>query len=153
MTHNQKELQVKALQNGTVIDHIPSDKLFKVVKLLQLDKVNNQVTIGNNLSSNHMNIKGIIKIADTYYAEEEISRIALIAPRAKINVIKDYQVVEKKTLTLPDHFSGIVRCPNPKCITNNEPMKTRFEVISKHPIMLKCPYCEREIQQEDIQLI
>lgn len=113
MTHNQKELQVKALQNGTVIDHIPSDKLFKVVKLLQLDKVNSQVTIGNNLSSNHMNIKGIIKIADTYYAEEEISRIALIAPRAKINVIKDYQVVEKKTLTLPGSFFRHCTMPQP----------------------------------------
>jgi aspartate carbamoyltransferase regulatory subunit len=127
--------------------------LFKVVSLLQLDKVSNQVTIGNNLNSKLLGKKGIIKITDRYYAEEEISRIALIAPFAKINVIKDYEVIEKNQLSLPDRFTGIVKCPNPKCITNNEPMKTRFEVVSKGPIILKCPYCEREIQQEDIQLL
>ena len=150
---NEKELQVKALKNGTVIDHIPSDKLFKVVSLLQLDSVRNQITIGNNLNSKRMGKKGIIKISERYYKEEEISRIALIAPTAKINVIRNFEVVEKTVLNIPDHFTGIVKCPNPKCITNNEPMKTRFEVINKEPIVLKCPYCEREIQQEDIQLL
>ncbi|MDP4277210.1 MAG: aspartate carbamoyltransferase regulatory subunit [Bacteroidota bacterium] len=153
MTDNEKELQVKALKNGTVIDHIPSDQLFKVVSLLQLDKVSNQVTIGNNLNSKLLGKKGIIKIANRYYADEEISRIALIAPFAKINIIKDFEVVEKNQLSLPDSFTGIVKCPNPKCITNNEPMKTRYEVISKSPIILRCPYCEQEIRQEEIQLL
>ena len=82
-----------------------------------------------------------------------MSLIALIAPFAKINVIKDYEVIEKKQLSLPERFTGIVKCPNPKCVTNNEPMKTSFEVISSKPIILKCHYCEREIQQEDIQLM
>ena len=118
MTTNKKELQVKALQNGTVIDHIPSDKLFKVVALLKLDKAGNRITIGNNLNSELLGKKGIIKIADRYYADEEISRIALIAPFAKINIIKDYEVIEKKQLSLPEHFTGIVKCPNPKCVTN-----------------------------------
>ena len=152
MENNEKELQVKALKNGTVIDHIPSDILFKVVSLLQLDSVKNQITIGNNLTSKRMGKKGIIKISDRYYEEEEISRIALIAPDAKINIIRNFEVIEKKVLSLPDSFTGIVKCPNPKCITNNEPMRTRFDVIRKEPIVLKCPYCEREIQQEDIQL-
>jgi aspartate carbamoyltransferase regulatory subunit len=150
---NEKELQVKALKNGTVIDHIPSDKLFKVVSLLQLDSVRNQITIGNNLNSKLMGRKGIIKISDRYYKDEEISRIALIAPTAKINIIRNFEVVEKKILVLPDSFIGIVKCPNPKCITNNEPMKTRFEVLSKDPIVLRCLYCEREILQEEIQLL
>jgi len=151
--NKEKELQVKALKNGTVIDHIPSDKLFKVVSLLQLDGVDNQITIGNNLNSKFMGKKGIIKITDRYYKDEEISRIALIAPSAKINIIRDFEVIEKKVLVLPDVFSGIVKCPNPKCITNNEPMKTRFEVINKESIVLKCVYCEREITQEDISLL
>lgn len=153
MENNEKELQVKALKNGTVIDHIPSDILFKVVSLLQLDSVKNQITIGNNLTSKRMGKKGIIKISDRYYEEEEISRIALIAPDAKINIIRNFEVIEKKVLSLPDSFTGIVKCPNPKCITNNEPMKTKFEVIKKNPVVLRCPYCEREIQQEDIQLL
>ena len=151
--NNEKELQVTALKNGTVIDHIPSEYLFKVVFLLQLERVNNQITIGNNLNSKLMGSKGIIKVSDRYFSEEELSRIALIAPSAKINIIKDFEVIEKKVLSLPDSFSGIVKCPNPKCITNNEPMKNRFEVISKNPIILKCPYCEKEIQQENIQLL
>jgi len=153
IANNEKELQVKVLKNGTVIDHIPSDILFKVVSLLQLDSVKNQITIGNNLNSRRMGKKGIIKISDRYYEEEEISRIALIAPDAKINIIRDFEVIEKKVLSLPDSFTGIVKCPNPKCITNNEPMKTKFEVIKKNPVVLRCPYCEREIQQEDIQLL
>jgi aspartate carbamoyltransferase regulatory subunit len=147
-----KELQVKALENGTVIDHIPSDKLFKVVSLLKLDGLKDQITIGNNLSSKQMGTKGIIKVADRYYAEEEVNRIALIAPMAKINIIKNFEVIEKKILTLPDNFIGLVKCPNPKCITNNEPMKTRFETVSKEPVVLKCLYCEREVQEESIQL-
>ena len=150
--NNEKELQVKALKNGTVIDHIPSDNLFKVVSLLQLDIARNQITIGNNLNSKRMGKKGIIKVSERYFSEEELSRIALIAPTAKINLIKDFEVIEKKELSLPDQFSGIVKCPNPKCITNNEPMKTRFDVITKDPIVLKCLYCEREIKQDDIQL-
>jgi len=147
-----KELQVKALENGTVIDHIPSDKLFKVVSLLKMEGLKNQITIGNNLSSKQMGTKGIIKVADRYYAEEEVNRIALIAPMAKINIIKNFEVIEKKILTLPDNFIGLVKCPNPKCITNNEPMKTRFETVSKEPVVLKCLYCEREVQEEGIEL-
>jgi aspartate carbamoyltransferase regulatory subunit len=147
-----KELQVKALENGTVIDHIPSDKLFKVVSLLKLEQLDNQVTIGNNLTSNNMDTKGIIKVADRYYAEEEVNRIALIAPMATINIIRNFEVIEKKVLTLPDVFAGVVKCPNPKCITNNEPMKTGFETISKSPVLLKCNYCEREVKEEDIHL-
>lgn len=143
---------MKALENGTVIDHIPSDKLFKVVSLLKLEKLKDQITIGNNLSSKQMGTKGIIKVADRYYAEEEVNRIALIAPMAKINIIKNFEVIEKKILTLPDNFTGLVKCPNPKCITNNEPMKTRFETVSKEPVVLKCLYCEREVQEEGIQL-
>ncbi len=153
MTTTKTELQVKALQNGTVIDHIPSENLFKVVALLKLETLDNQITVGNNLNSKLLGSKGIIKIADKFFAEEEISRIALIAPNAKINVIKNYEVIEKKQLSLPETFTGIVKCPNPKCITNNEPMKTRFEVLNTKPIALRCPYCECEIPQEDIQLL
>ncbi|HET9571509.1 MAG TPA: aspartate carbamoyltransferase regulatory subunit [Bacteroidales bacterium] len=147
-----KELQVKALENGTVIDHIPSDKLFKVVSLLKLEGLKDQITIGNNLSSKQMGTKGIIKVADRYYAEEEVNRIALIAPMAKINIIKNFEVIEKRVLSLPDRFVGLVKCPNPKCITNNEPMKTRFETVNIEPVVLKCLYCEREVQEEAIEL-
>lgn len=147
-----KELQVAALKNGTAIDHIPTKELYKVVSLLQLQKLDNRTTIGNNLKSNKMGAKGIIKVADKFFEEDEINRIALIAPSVKLNIIRDYEVVEKKEVVLPDEIIEIVKCNNPKCITNNEPMKTRFHVIDKEKVELQCHYCELKIKKEEIEL-
>lgn len=147
-----KELLVAALKNGTAIDHIPSDQVFKVVSLLRLQELKNPITIGNNLESKKMASKGIIKIADKFFKEDEINRIALVAPNVKLNIIKDYEVAEKKQVTLPDEITGIVNCNNPKCISNNEPMKTRFHVIDKEKVTLRCHYCELKIAKEDIIL-
>lgn len=148
----RKELQVAALENGTAIDHIPTEELFKVVSLLQLQKIDHRITIGNNLRSRKMGKKGIIKIADKFFREDEINRIALIAPSVSLNIIKDYEVVEKKEITLPDEIVEIVKCNNPKCITNNEPMKTRFHVIDKEKVVLQCHYCELKINKDEIEL-
>lgn len=148
----RKELQVAALQNGTAIDHIPSDNVFTVVALLKLDKLKNPITIGSNLESKKMGTKGIIKIADKFFREDEINRIALVAPRVNLNIIKNYEVIEKKNVTLPDTIIDIVKCNNPKCITNNEPMQTKFEVIDKEKVELRCHYCELKIKKEEIVL-
>mgnify|MGYP000943807345 FL=1 len=148
----RKELQVAALENGTAIDHIPTEELFKVVSLLQLQKIDHRITIGNNLRSRKMGKKGIIKIADKFFREDEINRIALIAPNVSLNIIKDYEVVEKKEITLPDEIVEIVKCNNPKCITNNEPMKTRFHVIDKEKVILQCHYCQLKINKDEIEL-
>ena len=129
----KKELQVAALENGTAIDHIPPSQLFKVAKLLGLENMDNT-----------------IKISDKFFCDEEINRIALIAPNVILNIIRDYEVVEKKTVTLPDELVGLVKCNNPKCITNNEPMPTRFDVIDKEKGTIRCHYCERKINKEDI---
>lgn len=152
MTKKRTELQVAALCNGTAIDHIPSDQLFKVVTLLNLDTIKKPVTIGNNLESKKMNQKGIIKIADKFFAEEEINRIALIAPNAVLNIIRDYSVIEKKTLTLPRTIKGIVKCNNPKCITNHEPMHTQFHVLDSENTTLSCCYCGLKILKNEILL-
>lgn len=149
-TENKKELQVAALENGTAIDHIPPSQLFKVATMLGLERMNNTITIGNNFHSSKMGCKGVIKIADKFFAEDEINRIALIAPNVILNIIRDYEVVEKKTVMLPDELVGLVKCNNPKCITNNEPMLTRFDVIDKETGTIKCRYCERKINKEDI---
>jgi aspartate carbamoyltransferase regulatory subunit len=149
----KKELQIAALENGTVIDHIPSEQLFKVVSLLGIENLKTPVTIGYNLDSKKMGKKGILKIAGKFFEQDEINRITLIAPSVKLNIIKDYEVVEKKTVHLPDELIGIVKCNNPKCITNCEPMKTRFHVIDKERITLKCHYCELKIRKEDIELL
>lgn len=152
MSDNRKELQVAALCNGTAIDHIPSSEVFKVVALLGLENMDNPITIGNNLESKKMGTKGIIKIADKFFEESEINKIAVIAPNVVLNIIRNYEVVEKKRVELPSVIKGIVKCNNPKCITNNEPMPTRFEVIDNHDTVLKCHYCSVKINKEDIVL-
>ena len=146
----KRELQVAALENGTAIDHIPPSQLFKVAKLLGLENMDNTITIGNNFQSKKMGCKGVIKISNKFFEEDEINRIALIAPKVILNITRDYEVVEKKTVTLPDELVGLVKCNNPKCITNNEPMPSRFEVIDKEKGTIKCRYCERKINKEDI---
>ena len=149
----KKELQVAALENGTAIDHIPPSQLFKVAKLLGLENMDNTITIGNNFHSNKMGSKGMIKISDKFFCDEEINRIAVVAPNVKLNLIRDYEVVEKREVNLPDELCGIVKCANPKCITNNEPMPTLFHVVDKDDCVIKCHYCEKEQKREEIEII
>jgi aspartate carbamoyltransferase regulatory subunit len=150
---NKEELQVAALENGTVIDHIPTDKLFTIVSLLGLKNSDLNITIGNNLPSKKLGKKGLIKVADRFFSDEEISRLSVVAPNVQLNVIRNYEVVEKKQVIMPDVVKGIVKCGNPKCITNNEPMTTIFHVVSKEKGILKCHYCEKEQNKETIKLL
>ncbi|MEE1208340.1 MAG: aspartate carbamoyltransferase regulatory subunit [Muribaculaceae bacterium] len=149
MTNSKKELAVAALRNGTVIDHIPSDALFTAVRILGLENAKGSVTIGMNLHSNKIGSKGIIKVADVEFADDLLNRIALIAPTAVVNIIREYEVVEKRPVVLHDTVVGIVRCPNPKCITNNEPMATKFHVVSRDPIAISCHYCSHVVKGSD----
>lgn len=152
MSTIKKELAVAALENGTVIDRIPSEQLFKVVSMLKLDTIGNSITIGNNLHSGKIGKKGIIKVADYFFREEEINKIALIAPDATINVIRDYKVVEKYNVTLNDTLRGIILCNNPKCVSNNEPMDTVFHVTGRQPLEVTCRYCNRTITANKIEI-
>ena len=153
MNENKQALHVAAICNGTVIDHIPSEKLFTIVRLLGLEKMSNKITIGFNLDSKKLGSKGIIKIADKFFCDEEINRIAVVAPNIKLNIIRNYEVVEKKELVLPDTLTGIIKCSNPKCITNNEPMPTLMHVVDKDACMVKCHYCEKEQRREEFTII
>jgi aspartate carbamoyltransferase regulatory subunit len=153
MAKDIKQLKVSAIRNGTVIDHIPASHLFKVINILGLDHIDNQITFGTNLESKRLGSKAIIKISDKFFIDEEINRIALAAPQAKLNIIREYKVEEKKEVIVPDEFSGIVKCVNPKCITNNDMVKTKFRVISKSDVSLKCHYCEKITDQEHMVFI
>ena len=110
----KKELLVTAIENGTVIDHIPADKTYDVANLLRLQELDTPVTIGYNLPSKKIGRKGIIKITDKFFTEEEISRLSVVAPKIVLNIIRNYEVVEKKTVETPDELRGIVKCNNPK---------------------------------------
>lgn len=148
----KKEMAVAALRDGIVIDHIPCASLFKVVNLLGIERMENNVTIGNNFDSRSMGKKGLIKIANVELPKEILNRIAVIAPSAVINIIKDYEVVDKHLVTLPEDLIDIVRCNNPKCISNNEPMKTHFHVVDKETATLKCHHCERIVSHSEVTL-
>ena len=154
MTHDNKVQEVRAIENGTVIDHIPSDQLFKIIRIMQLDRAPQRITFGLNLESKRMGTKAIIKIADRSCQDKEINRIALFAPMAMVNTIKNFEVIEKRKVTVPERMEGFVRCVNPKCITNNEPVRTAFDVMNNDgKISLRCRYCEKVTLQSQMELI
>ena len=107
---SKKERLVAAIESGTVIDHIPAEKTFQVVNLLQLQKLSTPVTIGFNFSSKMVGTKGIIKVSDKFFTDDEISRLSVVAPNVVLNIINDYEVVEKKKVVTPDELRSIVRC-------------------------------------------
>lgn len=150
---SKKERLVAAIENGTVIDHIPAEKAYAVANLLGLQTLENPVTIGYNYPSKKLGRKGIIKIENKFFTNEEISRLSVVAPNVVLNVIRGYEVVEKKKVETPDTLEGIVRCNNPKCITNNEPMNTVFSVIDKANGIIKCHYCDKEQYISKVKLV
>ena len=151
--NNKQALQVSALCNGTVIDHIPADKLFAVVNLLNIPTMSNNVTIGYNLESKKLGKKGLIKIADRFFTDDEVNKISVVAPNVVLNTIRDYNVVEKREVKMPDEIHNIIKCNNLNCITNNEPMATHFYVANRETNTLKCRYCEKEVSLDDINLL
>ena len=150
MENNKEHMMVAAIENGSVIDHIPTDKLFTVAQLLDLEKCSSEVVIANNLKSQVMNRKGLIKISGKFFTEDEINKLAVVCPNIRVVVIRDYKVAEKIEVTLPETLTEIVKCANPVCITNNEPMRTVF--YRKDGQTLKCRYCGKEQKIADIKL-
>ncbi len=138
-----KELKVSALENGTVIDHIPSKSVFQVIKILNLENYPNQLLIGVNLESKKFGNKGIIKVHNKFFKKEEINKIALVAPSATLIIIKDFQIIEKTAIQIPNYIEGIVKCFNPNCITNIEKVVTKFNLVPDNEIKLRCHYCEK----------
>ena len=150
---NKKERLVAAIERGTVIDHIPANRTFHVVNLLGLQDETNPVTIGYNYPSLKVGQKGIIKVSDKFFTDDEISRLSVVAPNVVLNIIRDFEVVEKKTVETPDELRGIIKCNNPKCITNNEPMQTLFTVEDKVRGIVKCHYCDKEQDISKVELV
>ena len=155
MKDKRTELKVSAIRSGTVIDHIPSNTVFQVFKILGLQNSTNQVYFGTNLDSQKYGKKGIIKISSKFFEEKEISKISIVAPSATIIEIKDYEVTKKENVQLPKHITNIVKCFNPKCVTNHQEVSTAFNVIEDHngKMKLLCKYCEKTMGQENIEFI
>ena len=150
---SKKERLVAAIENGTVIDHIPADKTYQVASLLKLHELDSPVTIGQNYHSKKLGRKGIIKVEDKFFTDAEINQLSVVANNVVLNIIKDYEVVEKKKVTLPGVLRNIVRCANPKCITNNEPMNTLFSVTDAEKGTILCHYCNKEQELANAKLV
>ena len=151
---NKSELKIKAIENGTVIDHITANKALHILKILGLpnaDTIN--VNVAMNVSSKEIGRKDILKIENRELDVKELNQVALIAPKATINIIRNFEPVAKYKVGLPDKIKSIIKCTNPKCITNyeNEPITPIFKVIQTHPPVVRCHYCEKLIKTEDIE--
>lgn len=149
----KKELVVSAIENGTVIDHIPTDVVYQVIRILGLERYPDEVLIGNYLHSEKFGRKGIVKVKNKFFDRDEVNKIALVAPLASIITIRNYAVVEKKQAQIPDHVDKVIKCMNPKCITNCEAIETKFDVVEKTPLKLKCHYCEKFTTKETMKFI
>ncbi|MCW8330367.1 aspartate carbamoyltransferase regulatory subunit [Photobacterium sp. SDRW27] len=145
----ETQLQVEAIKNGSVIDHIPANVGIKVLKLFKMHKTNQRVTVGLNLPSSALGAKDLIKIENIFISEDQANQLALYAPKATVNQIENYEVVKKLNLSLPEQINAIFKCPNSNCITHGEPVDSSFKVIGKNEdVQLKCKYCEKVFSRE-----
>ena len=140
------QLRVSKIRNGTVIDHIAAGQALNVLAILGIDgSEGHGLSIAMNVSSGRLGRKDILKVEERELSQSEVDVLSLIAPEATINIVRDFDVVEKNRVERPDRVSGLLSCPNHNCITNaNEPVETAFDVISDG---VRCNYCESIIHE------
>jgi len=140
-----KPMKIPRIKNGTVIDHITAGNAVKVLRILDIpQKQSFTVSVAINVKSK-LGKKDIVKVENREIAHTEVDKIALIAPKATINIIREYEVAEKHKVELPDTLIGIAKCSNPTCISNGgEPVESRFIVLDKEKPRIQCYYCDRE---------
>ncbi len=149
----EDSLIVRRIREGTVIDHIPAGRSLEVLKILGITgKEGFRISIVMNVESKKLGRKDIVKIENRHLKPQEVNKIALVAPHATINIIKDYHVVEKKKVELPSQIIGIINCTNPTCITrqNREPIKPTLKVLQRSPLLIQCLYCGTLLDEHDI---
>jgi len=148
-----EELRVKKIKEGTVIDHLPPNSALIILKVLGLEKnYENIISVIMNVKSKKREIKDIIKIEGKFLEPDETGKIALIAPAATINLIKNFEVIKKSRVELPDEINALIKCANPNCITNQkEPITSSFIVERKEPVLLRCKFCERVMDKKLIE--
>ena len=148
-----EKIRIVKIHDGTVIDHIRAGKALEVLKILGITgEDGNIVTLAMNISSSKIEKKDIVKVEHRFLEDEEVARIALVAPEATINLIEDSKIIKKTRVELPDTISDVVECTNQRCVTNKErePIQSKYEVVSHKPIQLKCLYCWTLIEEQDI---
>ncbi len=150
--NKDKKIKITPIEYGTVIDHIKNGHAMKVLRIIGVldKKMDSIVSVAMNVNSS-MGKKDIVKVENIEIKSDELDKISLISPRATVNIIRNYEVIKKHDVKLPEKVKGIVSCINNTCITNqNEPVEPEFDVIGKDPVTLKCVYCERDMKGEEI---
>jgi len=149
---SETTLRVSKIKDGTVIDHITAGNALQVLKILGItDPVKSVVTVGMNVPSKNFGLKDMVKIEGRELKSQEVDKIALLAPHASINIIRNYKVVDKQLVKLPKIIRETLKCANPACISNsNEPVKPTFYVDNEEPLRLRCHYCGYVMERQDI---
>ena len=149
---SETTLRVSKIKDGTVIDHITAGHALEVLKILGItDHVKSVVTVGINVPSKTFGLKDMVKIEGRELKTQEVDKIALLAPHASINIIRNYKVVDKQIVKLPQKILEAVKCANPACISNSkEPVKSTFYVDNEEPLRLRCHYCGYIMERQDI---
>lgn len=145
-------IRVAALERGTVIDHLRKGTGLRVLRVLGLTH-EGTIAIGLNLESKKLGQKDLIKIENRELSREEVNKIALLSPEATLSIIRDYRVVAKFEPELSDQLENLVRCPNPSCVSNQESIRSRFLVLARKPLRIRCAFCERVATEERIDLL
>ncbi|MDP5293536.1 aspartate carbamoyltransferase regulatory subunit [Oceanimonas sp. CHS3-5] len=146
---NKTQLQVEAIHNGTVIDHIPAGQGIRILQLFGLVQNRERITVGLNLPSKALGAKDIIKVENVRLSPAQANQLALFAPDATVNLIEDFEVVEKLQLHLPEQVEGVFACPNGNCISRREPETSQFRVRAvRGQVMFRCRYCEKSFQRD-----
>jgi aspartate carbamoyltransferase regulatory subunit len=148
----EKTLRVSKIKNGTVIDHVTNGHALDVVKILGITgRTGGVVTVAMNIPSKKLGAKDMVKVEGRELKTEEVDKIALLAPHATINIIRNYKAVEKQRVKLPSVIQGIVKCANPACVSNSdEPIQPKFYVERQEPLRLKCHYCGYIMEKQDV---
>ncbi len=149
----ERELIVRKIKDGTVIDHIPAGTALTVLRILGITgREGFRVAVVMNVESRKLGKKDIVKIENVELDKESVDKIAIVAPTATINIVRNYKVVKKFKVSPPKELVGVAKCTNPKCISNkrNEPIKSRLKLVSTNPPMYVCAYCGRYVYIEDI---
>ena len=148
----EENLIVRRIKNGTVLDHIDQGKALKVLNALNITGDNGSiVSVAMNVESKKYGKKDIIKVENKFLKSSETNRIALISPKASVNIIKDYKIIEKREIVLPESFVNVFKCPNPTCVSNaREPLEHIIDIVKKDPLVLRCKYCRRLFSANDL---
>ena len=146
------ERKIPAIKDGSVIDHIPSRDTFRIMRILDPQEFTHPITVTLNLESKKIGKKGVIKIDNRFLTENEVNKIAILAPSATVSIIKNYEIKQKITVKIPKELVGIINCSNPMCVTNTEKVDTKFKVIRDDPMEVKCLYCERVYGKDELEI-